>query len=65
MRRYRQRQRLGRILLKIDVEERLVASYLIGTGRLSEAQALDRRAVERAMATAVAELAENWRLQKM
>jgi hypothetical protein len=61
---YRQRQRMGQVVLKITVPEYAVAEFLVSSGRLSAAEALDRRTVERAIAAVVVELAASWQQPK-
>jgi hypothetical protein len=60
VRAYRQRQRLDLAVLRVTVPQYEIAELLIASGRLSVAEALDRRRVECAVAEAVVELAARW-----
>jgi hypothetical protein len=57
---YRQRQRLGIIVLKIEAEEGPLAEYLIASGRLSAPESLVRSKVEHAVAEVLRDLAQRW-----
>ena len=46
---YRQRQRLGQIVLRVVVEEHALATFLIESGRLSAAESFARPKVEAAV----------------
>jgi hypothetical protein len=63
--RYRRRRRLGEIVLRVAVDEHALVSYLISTKRVSEAEALDRRLIERAVADVMADLTGRWRAKKV
>jgi hypothetical protein len=65
VRRYRLRQRLGRIVIKLDVEEGPLAEYLISTGRLTAAESMVRSRVEEACAQLLTDLAKRWQANKM
>jgi hypothetical protein len=58
---YRARQRAGLAVLRVTIPQYEVTEFLIASGRLSEAEALDRRRVENAVAEVVVELAARWR----
>jgi hypothetical protein len=57
---YRQRQRLGQIVLKACVEESALATFLIPSRRLTAAETLVRAKVEHAVAEVLRDLAERW-----
>lgn len=60
VRAYRARQRAGLQVLKVTVPQFVVAEFLIASGRLTVAEAIDPRRVERAVAEVVADLAAQW-----
>ena len=62
---YRQRQRLGQIVLKIVVEEAALAAFLIESGRLSAADSFARPKVEAAVQQVLAELAARWAAERL
>ena len=55
---YRQRKRLGQIVLKIVVEEAALATFLIESRRLTEAESMVRAKVEAAVAEVLRDLAQ-------
>jgi hypothetical protein len=57
---HRQRQRAGLTVLRVPVLQYETAQYLIDTGRLTVAEALDPSRVAHAIGQIVAELAERW-----
>lgn len=59
--RRRQRQRAGLIVLRVPVPEFDTIAALIEANRLSEAAALDRAQVEKAVGEVLAEWARRWR----
>jgi len=62
---YRQRQRLGQIVLKIVVEEAALAAFLIESGRLSAADSFARPKVEAAVQQVLADLAARWAAERL
>lgn len=58
--RWRERQRKGRAIFRIEADHDSVLLALIETGRISEADALDRRKVEAALATVLADFGRRW-----
>ena len=56
----RQRQKRGRAVLSVEVDEFKLISALIESGRLSEAQALDPARVRGALAEVVRDWAGRW-----
>jgi hypothetical protein len=64
VRAYRQRRRRGECVLRIVVPECAIAEFLTAAGRLTEAEALDRRRVEQAAAEVLVELAARWRASR-
>jgi hypothetical protein len=54
---WRKRQRNGHVVLRVEVDEVGIVEALIAAGRVLEAEAGDRHALEHA----VAELVEEWR----
>jgi len=64
VRRYRARQRAGLAVLKVTVPEFAIVEFLIESGRLTVAEAIDRRRVEHAAAEVLAELAARWSAPK-
>jgi hypothetical protein len=62
---YRQRRRMGVVVLRVVIPENAIAEYLIETGRLSAAETTDRRRVERAVAEILIELADRWPPHKL
>ena len=62
---YRQRKRLGQIVLKIVVEEAALAAFLIESGRLSAADSFARPKVEAAVQQVLADLAARWAAEKL
>jgi len=65
VRRYRQRKRLGQIVLKIVVEEAALAAFLIESGRLSAADSFARPKVEAAVQLVLADLAARWAAERL
>lgn len=59
-RRHRARRKDGRASLRIEVPEAVVVEALIASGRLSEAGALSRQAVERAVGEVIQDWAARW-----
>jgi hypothetical protein len=59
-RRARQRAKDGRAILRLEVDEHLIVSALLDSTRLTEAQALDRRLVERECRDILHEWARIW-----
>ena len=57
---YRQRKRLGQVVLKVVVEEAALDEYLIASGRLTAAESLVRTKVEHAVAEVLQDLAQGW-----
>jgi hypothetical protein len=57
---YRIRKKHGLCVLKITAYEYGLLEYLIESGRLTVADALDRRRVEHAVSEVLAELAARW-----
>jgi hypothetical protein len=57
---YRARQRNGRICLKVEACEHELAAALIASGRLREAAAMDRGAVEKAVNGIVNQWVDSW-----
>ena len=57
---YRQRKRLGQIVLKIVVEEAALATFLIESRRLTAAESMVRANVEAAVAEVLQDLAQRW-----
>ena len=62
---YRQRQRLGQIVLKVVVEEHALATFLIESGRLSAAESFARPKVEAAVQQVLADLAARWAAEEL
>ena len=62
---YRQRKRLGQIVLKIVVEEAALAAFLIESGRLSAADSFARPKVEAAVQQVLADLAARWAAERL
>ena len=62
---YRQRKRLGQIVLKIVVEEAALATFLIESGRLPAAESFARPKVEAAVEHVLADLAARWAADKL
>ena len=62
---YRQRRRLGQIVLKVCVEEAALATFLIESGRLSAAESFARPKVEAAVQKVLADLAARWAAEKL
>ena len=62
---YRQRQRLGQIVLKIVVEEAALATFLIESGRLSAADSFARPKVEAAVQQVLAYLTARWAAERL
>jgi hypothetical protein len=62
---YRQRRRLGQIVLKVCVEEAALATFLIESGRLSAAEPVTRPKVEAAVQQVLADLAAKWAAKKL
>ena len=62
---YRQRQRLGQIVLKVVVEEHALATFLIESGRLTAAESMVRSKVEAAVAEVLTDLAARWLSQQV
>ena len=61
MARYRKRQRLGQVVLKVVVPEYEIACFLIDSGRLAETDTIIRSKVEEACSQVLLELAQRWR----
>jgi hypothetical protein len=59
-RRYRARQRNGEIVLKVPAHEHELAAALIASGRLREAAAMDRAALEKAVNGIVGQWIDSW-----
>jgi hypothetical protein len=59
--RYRQRQATGEVAVTIVVPECQVAAALITSGRLTPGEALDRRAVARALGEVVVDWSGQWK----
>src|SRR5262247_1801554 len=59
-RRARERARNGKCILRLEIDEHLVAAALIESHRLTEDQALDRRTVEREVAAILEQWAARW-----
>ena len=57
---YRQRRRLGQIVLKVCVEEAALVTFLIASRRLTAAESLVRTKVEHAVAEVLQDLAQGW-----
>jgi hypothetical protein len=62
---YRQRKRLGQIVLKIVVGEAALAAFLIESGRLSAADSFARPKVEAAVQQVLADLAARWAADRL
>jgi len=58
---YRQRQAKGVVVLRVPVHEYQLLDALIAAGRLSDAEALDRSAVERQLSLLVDEWLAAWK----
>ena len=59
-RRFRQRQKAGAVILRVEICEHALAEALICSGRLSETAALDRGATEREAARIISEWSQHW-----
>ena len=57
---YRRRQRTGRIVLLVEVEEHQIAAAMVAAGRLTDRQALCRAEIEREAAAIIAQWACSW-----
>ena len=62
---YRQRQRLGQIVLRVVVEEAALTTFLIESGRLSAAESFARPKIEAAVQEVLADLAARWAAEKL
>jgi hypothetical protein len=60
-RKYRQRQRDGVILLRIEAKEADLVEALIASERLNDVQSLDRAELERAAGDVLREWCQRWR----
>jgi hypothetical protein len=60
-RRARARTRAGLVVFALEANEDAVVAALIESGKLSEAEALDRRKVNAALARMLGEWAAHWR----
>jgi hypothetical protein len=60
-RRARARRRNGHVIRRVDVDEHALATALIASGRLSEAEALRSDLVERELGRLIADWTERWR----
>ena len=58
--RYRQRQRDGQAVLQVPCDFCALVEALLKSGRLSEAEALDRRRIDAAAAEVLADFAGRW-----
>lgn len=63
--RYRARQRAGLSVLRLIVPQHDCVSYLIETGRITPAEALNRLAVERAASDALVDLVRRWAAENL
>ena len=61
---YRQRKRVGQIVLKVVVGQHALA-FLIESGRLSAAKSFARPKVEEAVQQVLADLAARWAAEKL
>jgi hypothetical protein len=57
---YRLRQKIGMIVLRLEVEECVIATFLIDSGRLTAAESMVRPLVEKAVAQVLVDLAQRW-----
>ena len=62
---YRQRKRLGQMVLKVVVEEAALVTFLIESGRLSAADSFARPKVEAAVQQVLADLAARWAAERL
>lgn len=60
-RRYRRRQRRDLRVYKVEAPEHCVLSALLESGRLSEAEALDKRRVEKALSEIIIDFSKRWK----
>lgn len=59
-RRFRERQKAGAVVLRIEICEHQLAEALIVSGRLSDAEAMHRAELERAAAAILEQWAHSW-----
>jgi hypothetical protein len=63
-RRFRQRQKAGAVVLRIEVCEHALAEAMIVSGRMSETAALSRDATEREVSRIIGEWMAHWSQRK-